>query len=482
MKKHLQAVCLSGFVIFFNLAAPQARTDIVTVNLQGHVSAITATDENGNADNAAFQSIIPFSVGDEVNAMAVWNSDDFPQSFLASTRNGLLSVNCSGTVFDSEQLRLSFNSNSNPTRLTISGIPHSAFFPDDWLSDFSGGSIASQITLEDNSGGLFADRSALLPAPLDETDFDEARFSYLERNNFSPHTWTTPLGSHLGMEHRIDVVFSTLQVTAQAVPEPGSLICMLPVVGLVLCRRSRRSQFQTQAMSPECHYRKAIPVFALAVLLPIPLSGDIVIDDDFSGGSSYLSNSSDLTGNPDSISFASFTIISSGGNPDHYFEATHHHDVIRDGNGQPPGGDGFTSVESTFTNQSSPFTPETDGLLGKIVFEIDVRVPVGSAARELSFVLDGNSFVESFSFDDQVVPDGTWQNVELEVTPIADLIRGEDVFFGFGFISDADVTFGAETHGVDFDNFRVTVSAVPEPNMLFAFSVVTGGISLTRRR
>ena len=210
--------------------------------------------------------------------------------------------------------------------------------------------------------------------------------------------------------------------------------------------------------------------------------GGIVVDDDFSGGETYQEFAAEITGNPDSTSFASFRVLAAGGNPGHYFEATNHHDVARGTNGLPPGGNGFTSVAGILTNVSSTFQPTSDGALGQFELAIDVRVDAGSSARNLSFYAESDRTGEFFEFDDQVTADGSWQSVSLTISPTVAGKSGEDVFFGFGFTSDADVTFNSESVSVDFDNFRVRSIAVPEPGMLPFVGSVVFGLTFFRRR
>lgn len=221
---------------------------------------------------------------------------------------------------------------------------------------------------------------------------------------------------------------------------------------------------------------------AFLCLPVVVVHGDIVVDDDFSGGENYQVFAAEITGNPDSTSFASFSVFASGGNPGHYLEATNHHDVTRNSSGLPPGGNGFTSVVGIFTNVSSTYLPTSDGALVQFEAAIDVRIRSGSSARELSFFLESDRAGEFIGFDDQVMADGTWQSVSLTISPTVAGKIGEDVFFGFSFTSDADVTFGSEERTIDFDNFRVSAIAVPEPAMFPVLGSILAGQLYVRRR
>ena len=187
-----------------------ANAQIATIKFQGTVTELYAENSAGQPDVMNFLNIVPFNEGDAVNAIVRFRPADIEPGTLATNIPGLFRVEIGETRFEDETdvVHFTLNSSDFPTAANFSPFPRT--FPNGWSSTLLNGSVGFSITLRDNSGQQFEGLQFNPDGPLDETDFSGSSYSFFERN--SGHTWTTPWGSHAGTEHRIDVVFSTLQV------------------------------------------------------------------------------------------------------------------------------------------------------------------------------------------------------------------------------------------------------------------------------
>lgn len=80
-----------------------------------------------------------------------------------------------------------------------------------------------------------------------------------------------------------------------------------------------------------------------------------------------------------------------------------------------------------------------------------------------------------------------WQTIEVQGLTQADfggrdLAGSLDLRFGFGFLSDGDVSFGDETIVVGVDDFAVLVTVVPEPGTALLLGAGMVLLAAQRRR
>ncbi len=200
--------CVS--VLIVGLISSVAPAQVATLTFQGTVTELYAENGAGQADVQAFRQIIPFDEGADVAAIVRFRTGDIGPGTLATNIPGLFRVEIGETRFEDATniIRFSLNSSDNPTVANFSPNPRT--FPAGWSSTLLNGSVGFAIVLRDDSGEQFEGLQFDPTRPLDETDFTGASYTFFERNKV--HTWTTPLGAHTGTEHRIDVVFQTLQV------------------------------------------------------------------------------------------------------------------------------------------------------------------------------------------------------------------------------------------------------------------------------
>lgn len=171
------------------------------------------------------------------------------------------------------------------------------------------------------------------------------------------------------------------------------------------------------------------------------------------------------TDDSDGNLFVEATYDSSGGNPNDRLIIDHFHDPVPAPDGNPFG----YEIQSVHVYTLFSYTPSVDGPIESISFTIDVEN--SGPDMELFFTVS-DSFGGSIAgfqtlpatagFETLSVVDLT--NAEF---PSRDFAGSEPLFFGFGFISvsfnDGDDDFEGEQFSVAFDNFRVSIQAIPEP-------------------
>lgn len=189
--------------------------------------------------------------------------------------------------------------------------------------------------------------------------------------------------------------------------------------------------------------------------------------------------------NPDDLSFEEITFPSTGGSPGDHMRVAHNHDVDRDGSGEPFGGDGLTSLQSAMINSGIAYNPSVSGAFTTVTYSLDYMVESG-VFNSLYFAMGDVGGGGSFRGFTTVNNDGSWHNLSLTFDQSdfssRDFAGSTPLEFGFGFTSSADVFNGSETYVVKADNFRVTVSSVPEPSgLLIAIGTVFGLLAQRKR-
>ncbi len=228
---------------------------------------------------------------------------------------------------------------------------------------------------------------------------------------------------------------------------------------------------------------------ALFLSFPSLEAQTLVLTDDMmdTSYSEFSFNGFDSGSNPDDVSFAYWDTGASGGNPGSVLNVFHEHDVDRDEFGDPFGA-ADASVQSFFINDEFSYTPSSQGAIDTLSFSLDVKTtdPFGSVYFIVGDSL-GGSVAQGLSGSGflSITQDGEWQTLTLSGVTQTDL-SGRDfsgslpLEFGFGFLSDTDVSGGAETFLLQADNFRVEINAIPEPSSALLLSL--GMLCILRRR
>ncbi len=235
-----------------------------------------------------------------------------------------------------------------------------------------------------------------------------------------------------------------------------------------------------------------LPIAGL-LLLAIPAGAQtiVLLADDFSlpSYSSGSINGADSSTNPDDQSASTFAAIGVGGNPGDAAVVFHEHRVARDESQLPLNGDGSTFLQSILVDQSSPWTPTTDGGLAALEFRLDVQLlpPNGSAGvDEVYFIVQDENGGSAAGFE-PITPASGWQTIVVSGLVGADfpgrnLLGSLPLSFGFGFISSGDVTSEDETLAIDVDNFVVRAVPAPEPESTLLVAAGVGTMTALARR
>jgi hypothetical protein len=203
---------------------------------------------------------------------------------------------------------------------------------------------------------------------------------------------------------------------------------------------------------------------------PQRLEADILVNDGMSNQANYsfgFFNSN--PGNPDDISNASFFSLSPGGNPDAFFTVVHDHDVTRDGNGEPPSGNGVVELLSLFEYLPTTYNPSLSGALQSVSFSLDIRYETNQADfSRIFFIVADQNGAHLGGFTD-IATDSGWQTITASGLtasdfPTIDFNGSLPLSFGFGFYSNVNVFGGPTSSSIDADNFVVSVNTVPEPS------------------
>lgn len=237
---------------------------------------------------------------------------------------------------------------------------------------------------------------------------------------------------------------------------------------------------------------RALLATALLVLAsPSPANALLVLLDDMSSPdySGFSFNSADFGSNPDDASSGDFGALATGGNPDGRLLVEHEHLVVRDDNGDPLNGDGSTLVQSFVNDQSVAYTPSVDGAIASISFSLDILLSDAPGVARFSEVyfnvadsLGGNS--AGFTV---LSPAPGWQTITVTGLTNTDYSSRDfagalPLRFGFGFLSDGDVSIGDELIEISVDNFRVDVVPVPEPGTALLLGIGASLLGACRRR
>ncbi len=217
--------------------------------------------------------------------------------------------------------------------------------------------------------------------------------------------------------------------------------------------------------------RSLLPLVALVIAPTTFVSAaTTVLQDDMSAPSytSFSFNNATLGGggNADDIGSSSSNPIGSAGNPGSYFEVTHHHDVDRDGFGDPLNGDGSSFVQSFFKQQTVTYTPSVEGGIGTITFSIDLQIT--QPFSQVFFAIDDSGGGSAAGFMSLPPSTSGWQTFTSPALTQANFssrdFNGSDPFkFSFGFTSSTDVTAAPSDIVIGADNFTVMITPVPEP-------------------
>lgn len=198
----------------------------------------------------------------------------------------------------------------------------------------------------------------------------------------------------------------------------------------------------------------------------------VVLMDDMS--TPNYSSFSFASGGPNDVSFEDFNEYSAGGNPDAYLEAIHEHQVA------DTDGDLSTSVQSVYENFDVFYNPVSSGAITAISFSLDVQTfdPITDAFFTVSDNTGGN-----FAGFTSITQDGGWHTIAFSGTnddfSSRDFAGANDLQFGFGFLSSASEISASYVIGVD--NFKVTITTIPEPASAIVLLGALAGVVGVRR-
>jgi PEP-CTERM motif len=219
----------------------------------------------------------------------------------------------------------------------------------------------------------------------------------------------------------------------------------------------------------------------LALTAPCAHAVLFINDDFFSPSYSVIYVS---PADPTDQSYFTFADFVAGGNPTSYRTITHEHDLERGLDGSPVNGTGQVTLQTILLENSATYQPSSDGPIQTLSFSIDVRSS-RPASVYFNFANQANSsFAGGFT---PFTASAIWQTITVSGLMEADFIgsnfaTSDQLKFGFGFVSSANVTARPTTFNFDVDNFKVTIVPVPEPSSAFLAGLASLALCQRRRR
>lgn len=220
------------------LCSASAGAVPVRVTLTGTITEIVAEDANGNDDTAGFKAILPFDVGSRLISTLWYDTEarpDFSNSTLATYQDGTYRHRMGATSFTGD-LRLDVFKSFPNFGYEFFPFGFNPFNAPGWDWDSGGITVGfpEEVRILLKPGLTFG--YGLTP-PDTSIDPDEFNLTFISemRAQAGPDSITSPLGTHAGMYHRIDGVYTGLQVTV--IPEPASALGLL--LGTVVLTRRR---------------------------------------------------------------------------------------------------------------------------------------------------------------------------------------------------------------------------------------------------
>lgn len=170
------------------------------------------------------------------------------------------------------------------------------------------------------------------------------------------------------------------------------------------------------------------------------------------------------------------------GNPGDGIEVLHFHDPVA----APDGNPGGYSIQSVHEYNLLTWDPVVDGAIQSVSFSIDIES--GSEILDVYFTM-GQGGSGSFAGFTEPVLAGGFETIAVPGLTSADFggidfAGGGPIRFGFGMITQSmgNLTdeFDGDQFAANFDNFQVTVTAVPLPASAWLLALPL--LSLARRR
>ena len=162
---------------------------------------------------------------------------------------------------------------------------------------------------------------------------------------------------------------------------------------------------------------------------------------------------------------------------------------------QAPAASESAQAQSFLINENVSYDLAASGNIAAVSFSLDVRIPSGGAAFDTLYFTVSTPFLSGTFSGFTAIPageqDDTFRTYMANGLTSADFSNLNDAGvrnFGFGFISSVDLIetnpgeHTPEQYGVTVDNFRVTITQVPEPSQIALLLTGIAGILLRRKR
>ncbi len=222
---------------------------------------------------------------------------------------------------------------------------------------------------------------------------------------------------------------------------------------------------------------------AACFLAPCAMADTVIVDNmDAPNYFSFSFNNASGGGNPNDDSFVSFSTLGSGGNPGSSLRVEHVHQLFDD-LAQPD-----VSLQSFFLNQANFYNPIGSGAIAELEFSLDYTLESAGAETDIFsvfFVVNDSLGGNAAGFLN-ITPDGSWQTATVSGLTNSNFSSRDfagplDLNFGFGFTSSGELT-ASDSIVLRVDNFRVSVTTVPEPTGACLLIGMTAGLVMRRRR